>query len=150
MKKGNGRHHFEVPPVFLCPIFLYMYSTVPDVPVWEEHDVCLPLLLGESLAYQPCAEQVGVVGVQPESDGDDDFKRVHIGVQTVFKLHIVAHLVVVQHVRLADGFDGGIHCRNSRMEQSGDFGGGHPYVVTGYADRLFIYDDYVTFHGFSF
>ena len=36
------------------------------------------------------------------------------------------------------------------MEQSGDFGGGHPHVVTGYADRLVLYDDYVTFHGFSF
>ena len=36
------------------------------------------------------------------------------------------------------------------MEQPGDFSGGHPYLVTGYADRLVLYDDYVTFHGFSF
>ena len=36
------------------------------------------------------------------------------------------------------------------MEQSGDFGGGHPHFVTGYADRLVLYDDYVTLHGFSF
>ena len=35
------------------------------------------------------------------------------------------------------------------MEQSGYFGGGHPHIVTGYADRLVLYDDYVTFHGFS-
>ena len=33
-----------------------------------------------------------------------------------------AHLVVVQHVRLADGFDDGVHCRDGRMEQSGYFG----------------------------
>ena len=33
---------------------------------------------------------------------------------------------------------------------AGYFGGGHPHVVTGYADRLVFYDDYVTFHGFSF
>ena len=93
---------------------------------------------------------MGVVGVQPEGDGYDDFKRVHVRVQPVFKLHVTAYLVVVQHVRLADSFDGGVHCRDGRMEQSGDFGGGHPYVVTGYADRLVIYDDYVTFHGSSF
>ena len=43
----------------------------------------------------------------------------------VFKLHVAAHLVVVQHVRLADGSDGGVHCRDGRMEQSGYFGGGH-------------------------
>ena len=36
------------------------------------------------------------------------------------------------------------------MEQSGYFGGGHPHIVTGYADCLVLYDDYVTFHGFSF
>jgi hypothetical protein len=36
------------------------------------------------------------------------------------------------------------------MEQSGYFGGGHPHIVTGYADRLVLYDDYVTFHGSSF
>jgi hypothetical protein len=35
------------------------------------------------------------------------------------------------------------------VEQSGDFSGGHPYIVTGYADRLVLNDDYVTFHGFS-
>jgi len=93
---------------------------------------------------------VGVVGVQSESDRDDDFKCVHIRVQPVFKLHVAAHLVVVQHVRLADGFDGGVHCRDGRMEQSGYFGGGHPHVITGYADRLVFYDDYVSLHGFSF
>jgi len=36
------------------------------------------------------------------------------------------------------------------MEQSGYFGGGHPHVITGYADRLVFYDDYVSLHGFSF
>ncbi len=35
-------------------------------------------------------------------------QRVHICVQSVFKLHVAAHLVVVKHVRLADGFDGGV------------------------------------------
>ena len=128
----------------------YAQSAVPGFSVLYEHHVCLPFLFGESFSHQPCAEQVGVVGVQPEGDGDDDFKRVHICVQSVFKLHVAAHLVVVKHVRLADGFDGGVHCRDGRMEQSGDFGGGHPHVVTGYADRLVLYDDYVTFHGFSF
>ena len=67
-----------------------------------------------------CAEQVGVVGVQPESDRDDDFKRVHVRVQPVFKLHVATQLVVVKHVRLADCFDGSVHCRDGRMEQSGD------------------------------
>jgi len=90
-----------------------------------------------------------MVGVQPEGNGDDDFKRVNIRVQPVFKPHVAAHLVVVQHVRLADSFDGGVHCRDGRMEQSGDFGGGHPYVVTGYADRVVLYDDGSSCHGFS-
>lgn len=36
------------------------------------------------------------------------------------------------------------------MEQSGYFGGGHPHIVTGHADRLVLYDNYVSFHGFSF
>lgn len=98
----------------------------------------------------PHAEQVGVVGVQPKSNQNNDFRRVHVRVQPVFKLHVAAHLVVVQHVRLADGFDDGVHCRDGRMEQSGYFGGGHPHIVTGYADRLVLYDDYVTFHGSSF
>ena len=35
------------------------------------------------------------------------------------------------------------------MELFGDFPGGHPYLVTGYADRLVLYNDYVTFHGVS-
>ena len=90
-----------------------------------------------------------MVGVQPEGDGDDDFKRVNIRVQPVFKPHVAAHFVVVQHVRLADGSDGGVHCRDARVEQSGDFCGGHPYLVTVYADRVVLYDDYITFHGFS-
>ena len=69
---------------------------------------------------------------------------------SVYTMDIIEKIRVVQHVRLADGFDGGVHCRDGRMEQSGDFGGGHPHVVTGYADRLVLYDDYVTFHGSSF
>ena len=80
---------------------------------------------------------------------NDDFKRVNIRVQAVFKLYVAAYLVVVQHVRLADGFDGGVHCRDGGMELFGDFPGGHPYLVTGYADRLVLYNDYVTFHGVS-
>jgi len=91
---------------------------------------------------------VRAVGVQPEDDGNDDFKGIHIGMQTVFKPHVAAYLIVVQHVRLADGFDGGVHCRNACMEQPGDFGGGHPHLVTGYADRLVLYDNDSSFHGF--
>ena len=93
---------------------------------------------------------MGMVCAQPKGDGDDYLKRVNIRIQTVFKLDVAACLVVVQHVRFEDGFDGGVHCRDTRVEQSGDFSGGHPYIVTGYADRLVLYDDYVTFHGFSF
>ncbi len=78
------------------------------------------------------------------------FKGVHVRVQPVFKLHVAAHLVVVQHVRLADGSDGGVHCRDGRMEQSGYFGGGHPHVVTGYADCLVLDDDVSRFMAFSF
>ena len=33
-----------------------------------------------------------MVGVQPEGDGDDDFKRVNIRVQPVFKLHVAAQM----------------------------------------------------------
>ena len=95
------------------------------------------------------AEHVRAVGVQSESDGDDDLKRVNIRIQTVFKLNVAAYLVVTQHVRFEDGFNGGVHCRDTCVEQSGDFSGGHPYIVTGYADRLVLNDDYVTFHGFS-
>ena len=62
---------------------------------------------------------------------------------------VAAYLIVVQHVRLADGFDGGVHCRNACMEQPGDFGGGHPYLVTGYADLLVLYDNDSSFHGCS-
>lgn len=93
---------------------------------------------------------MGMVCAQPKGDGDDYLKRVNIRIQTVFKLNVAAYLVVTQHVRFEDGFDGGVHCRDTRVEQSGDFSGGHPYIVTGYADRLVLYDDYVTLHGFSF
>lgn len=119
-------------------------------PVLYEHHVCVLLLLRECPAYQPRAEHVGIVGIQPEGDGNDDFKRVHVCIQPVFKRHIATHLVVVQHIRLADGFNGGIHRRNARMEQSGDFCGGHPYLVTGYVYRLVFYNDDTPFHGFSF
>ena len=67
-----------------------------------------------------------IVGIQPEGYWNDDFKRVNIRVQAVFKLYVAAYLVVVQHVRLADGFDGGVHCRDGGMELFGDFPGGHP------------------------
>ena len=107
------------------------------------------LVFCKCLVHQPAAEKMGMVCAQPKGDGDDYLKRVNIGMQTVFKPHVAAYLVVVQHVRLADGFDGGVHCRNACMEQPGDFGGGHPHLVTGYADRLVLNDDYVTFHGFS-
>ena len=88
------------------------------------------------------------VGVQPEGYGDDDFKRENIRVQAVFKLYVAAYLVIVQHVRLADGSDGGVHCRDTRVEQPGDFSCGHPYLVTGYADRPVFYDDDSSCHGF--
>ena len=107
------------------------------------------LVFCKCLVHQPAAEKMGVVGVQPEGDGDDDFKRVNIRVQPVFKPHVAAHLVVVQHVRLADGSDGGVHCRDARAEQSGDFCGGHPYPVTGYDDCVVFYDDGSSCHGFS-
>ena len=115
----------------------------------DEHHVCLLLFFGKSLLHKPPSEHVRAVGVQPEGDGDDDFKGIHIGIQTVFKPHVAAYLIVVQHVRLADGFDGGVHCRNACMEQPGDFGGGHPYLITGYADLLVLYDNDSSFHGCS-
>ena len=107
------------------------------------------LVFCKCLVHQPAAEKMGMVCAQPKGDGDDYLKRVNIRIQTVFKLDVAACLVVVQHVRFEDGFDGGVHCRDTRVEQSGDFSGGHPYIVTGYADRLVLNDDYVTFHGFS-
>ena len=108
------------------------------------------LVFCECLVHQPAAEKMGMVCAQPEGDGDDYLKRVNIRIQTVFKLNVAAYLVIAQYVRLADSFDGSVHCRDTRVEQSGDFSGGHPYLVTGYADRLVLYDDYVTFHGFPF
>ena len=63
---------------------------------------------------------MGMVCAQPKGDGDDYLKRVNIRIQTVFKLDVAACLVVVQHVRFEDGFDGGVHCRDTRVEQSGD------------------------------
>ena len=114
-----------------------------------EYHVGGMLVFCKCLVHQPAAEKMGMVCAQPEGDGDDYLKRVNIRMQPVFKPHVAAHLVVVQHVRLADGSDGGVHCRDARVEQSGDFCGGHPYLVTGYADRVVLYDDYVTFHGFS-
>ena len=59
-------------------------------------------------AVENFSNDIEVVGIHPESDRDDDFKGVHVRVQPVFKLHVAAHLVVVQHVRLADGSDGGL------------------------------------------
>ena len=69
-KKGNGRHFLWCCP-FPC-LMWYAQSAVPGFSVLYEHHVCLPFLFGESFSHQPCAEQVGVVGVQPEGDGDDD------------------------------------------------------------------------------
>ena len=103
-----------------CPFPFYSYyymssafSAIPGFSVLYEHHVCLPLFLRECFLYQPRAEHVCMVGVQPEGNGDDDFKRVNIRVQPVFKPHVAAHLVVVQHVRLADGSDGGVHSRDA-------------------------------------
>lgn len=58
---------------------------------------------------------MGMVCAQPKGDGDDYLKRVNIRIQTVFKLDVAACLVVVQHVRFEDGFDGGVHCRDTRV-----------------------------------
>ena len=76
------------------------FLTIPGFSVLYEHHVCLPLLLRECLAHQPRAEHVCAVSVQPEGDGDDDFKRVNIPVKTVFELYVAAYLVIAQHVRL--------------------------------------------------
>ena len=57
-------------------------------------------------------------------------------------------LIIAQHVRLEDVSDGGVHCRDTRMEQSGNFSGGHPYIVTGYADHLALHDDNSSCHDF--
>ena len=63
---------------------------------------------------------MGMVCAQPEGDGDDYLKRVNIRIQTVVKLNVAAYLVIAQYVRLADSFDGSVHCRDSRVEQPGD------------------------------
>ena len=103
-----------------------------------------------AFSHQPCAEQVGVVGVQSESDRDDDFKCVHIRVQPVFKLHVATQLVVVKHVRLADclmaAFTAGTVVWNSPAISVAVIHTSLPVT----ADRLVLYDDYVTLHGFSF
>ena len=69
-KKGNGRHHFEVVRFLLFR--LYVCSAIPGFPVLYEHHVCLSLFFRESFTHQPRAEHVRAVGVQSESDGDDD------------------------------------------------------------------------------
>lgn len=67
------------------------------------------LVFCKCLVHQPAAEKMGMVCAQPKGDGDDYLKRVNIRIQTVFKLDVAACLVVVQHVRFEDGFDGGVH-----------------------------------------
>ncbi len=71
------------------------------------------LVFCKCLVHQPAAEKMGMVCAQPKGDGDDYLKRVNIRIQTVFKLDVAACLVVVQHVRFEDGFDGGVHCRDT-------------------------------------
>ena len=66
---------------------LYVCSAIPGFPVLYEHHVCLSLFVRESFTHQPRAEHVRAVGVQSESDGDDNLKRVNIRIQTVFKLN---------------------------------------------------------------
>lgn len=115
--------------------------TIPSFTVLYEHHVCLSLFFRESFTHQPRAEHVRAVGIQSESGRDDYLKRVNIRIQTVFKLNVAAYLVVAQHVC----FDDSVHWQDTRVEQSGD----HPYIVTSYTDGLVLYNDYVTFHGFS-
>lgn len=114
-----------------------------------EYHVGGMLVFCKCLVHQPAAEKMGMVCAQPEGDGDDYLKRVNIRMQPVFKPHVAAHLVIVQHVRLADSSDGCVHCRDATVEQPGDFCGCHPYLVTGYADLLVLYDNYSSFHGCS-
>ena len=64
-----------------------------------EYHVGGMLVFCECLVHQPAAEKMGMVCVQPEGDGNDDFKRVNIRVQPVFKLNVAAYLVVAQYVR---------------------------------------------------
>ncbi len=63
-------------------INVFVCSAIP-VGLVDEHHVCLLLFFGKSLLHQPPSEHVRAVGVQPEGDGDDDFKGIHIGIQTV-------------------------------------------------------------------
>ena len=62
---------------------------------------------------------------------------VHVRSASVFKLRIARkYLKIVQHtVRLAVGFDDGVHFQDGRMEQSGYFCGGHPQTYR-YATAL--------------
>ncbi len=83
MKKGNGQLHTGCPFPFLFS--LYACLAIPGFSVLYEHHVCLPLFLRECLAHQPRAEHVRMVGVQPEGDGDDDFKRIHVRVTARFQ-----------------------------------------------------------------
>ncbi len=66
MKKGNGQLHTAVRFLYN---YMYVCLAIPGFSVLYEHHVCLPLFLRECLAYQPRAEHVRMVGVQPEGDG---------------------------------------------------------------------------------
>ena len=44
-----------------------------------EYHVGDMLVFCECLVHQPAAEKMGVVGVQPKGDRDDDFQRIHVG-----------------------------------------------------------------------
>ena len=67
-----------------------------------EYHVGGMLFFCKCLVHQPAAEKMGMVCAQPEGDGDDYLKRVNIRMQPVFKPHVAAHLVIVQHVTLSN------------------------------------------------
>lgn len=54
-------------------------SAVATFTVPHESHVSGLFFLCESFFHQLAAEKVGVVGIQPEGDGDDNSQRIHVG-----------------------------------------------------------------------
>ena len=124
-------------------------STATVFPAGHEHHIGSRLFPSRSLVHQPTAEQVRRISVHPESHGDDDFKRVNIGIETVLQPDIAACLVIVQHIGPAYRLDRPRYRPHRHVEQFRYFPRRHPYLVTGYGHRPFLYDNDIPFHGCS-
>lgn len=110
-------------------LFQSVLSVIPESPQGNDDGlVCFSCPFSCRSLFQPLAEGVGIEGVYPIGQGDDDVPVVDVHGTAVRLADILARLIVHQHIRLADGLYLPAYGGCREVEQVCYLGEGHPHL----------------------